>query len=121
MPEVQPHFHAASLVRATIMSAGAAGTHALMQSLASDLGEHGVRANAVAVGVIAGETSKARPVYEDPQINADLERAIDAGGGALGRNITEREAAEALLFLASDASSGTTGQILAVDGGRIFH
>lgn len=100
---------------------GKAGIHALMQSLASELGEYAIRANAVAVGVITGETSKSRPVYDDPQINADLDRAIDAGGGALGRNITEREAAEAVLFLASDASSGTTGQILAVDGGRIFH
>lgn len=100
---------------------GKAGIYALMQSLASELGEEGIRANAVAVGVISGETSRTRPVYDDPQINADLERAIDAGGGALGRNITEREAAEAVLFLASDASSGITGQILAVDGGRIFH
>lgn len=100
---------------------GKAGIHALMQSLASELGELGIRSNAVAVGVITGETSKTRQVYDDPQINADLERAIDAGGGALGRNITEREAAEAVWFLASEASSGTTGQILAVDGGRVFH
>lgn len=100
---------------------GKAGIHALMQSLASELGEHGVRANAVAVGVITGKTSSEQRVYDDPQINEDLDRARDVGGGALRRNITEREAAEAVLFLASEASSGTTGQILAVDGGRVFH
>lgn len=100
---------------------GKAGIHALMQSLASELGEAGIRANAVAVGVIAGKTSQTRRVYDDPQITRDLARAVDAGGGALGRNITEEEAAEAVLFLASAASSGTTGQILVVDGGRVFH
>lgn len=100
---------------------GKAGIHALMQSVASELGASGIRANAVAVGVIDGATSRSTPVQEDPQIAADLKRAVDAGGGALGRNITEDEATEAVLFLAGDASSGMTGQIVAVDGGRIFH
>lgn len=100
---------------------GKAGIHALMQSVASELGETGIRANAVAIGVIAGETSQTMPVFDDPQVNADLKRAVDSEGGALGRNITEREAAETVMFLASDASSGMTGQILAVDGGKFFH
>lgn len=71
---------------------GKAGIHALMQSLASELGDSGIRANAVAVGVITGETSKARPAYDDPQINADLDRAVDAGAARLAgtsRNATQ--------------------------------
>jgi NAD(P)-dependent dehydrogenase (short-subunit alcohol dehydrogenase family) len=100
---------------------GKAGIHALMQCIASEMGPLGVRANAVAVGVIDGATSRARPHDLPADIEADLKRAVDASGGALRRNITETEAAEAVLYLASDDASGTTGQILVVDGGRHFH
>ena len=100
---------------------GKAGIHALAQCLASELGPLGIRVNSVAVGVIDGETSRSLPVDLEPQVREDIEYAIDASGGALRRNVTEREVAEAVLFLASEASSGTSGQILAVDGGRFFH
>ena len=100
---------------------GKAGIHALSQCLASELGPLGVRANALAVGVIEGATTRSTQPHPDPQINADIEAARDASGGALRRNPNEREAAEAVLYLATDASSGTTGQILVVDGGRFFH
>jgi NAD(P)-dependent dehydrogenase (short-subunit alcohol dehydrogenase family) len=100
---------------------GKAGIHALTQCIASEMGPLGVRANAVAVGVIDGATSRARKHDLPAEIEADLKRAVDASAGALRRNITETEAAEAVLYLASDAASGTTGQILVVDGGRYFH
>jgi NAD(P)-dependent dehydrogenase (short-subunit alcohol dehydrogenase family) len=100
---------------------GKAGIHSLAQCLASELGPLGVRVNSVAVGVIDGETAHSFPTDLAPEIHADIQRAIDASDGALRRNVTEREVAEAVLFFASDASSGTCGQILAVDGGRFFH
>lgn len=100
---------------------GKAAINALMQSVAAELGESGIRANAVAIGVIVGPTSQSMPEFDDPQINADLKAAVDTSPMALRRHISEREAAEAVLFLGSDASSGTTGQILAVDGGKVFH
>jgi 3-oxoacyl-[acyl-carrier protein] reductase len=40
---------------------------------------------------------------------------------ATRRMPTERDVAEAVLFLASDAAAGITGQIVVVDGGRFFH
>lgn len=100
---------------------GKAGIHALMQSLASELGPLGVRANAVAIGVIDGVTSRAPMRDMQPQMAEDIGRAVDARQSALRRNITEAEAAEAVLFLAGAASSGITGQILAADAGRLFH
>lgn len=101
-------------------AAGKAGIHSLAQCLASELGPLGVRVNAVAVGVIGGQRHE-MPEDLDPQVRADIEHAVDASGGALRRNPSEAEVADAVLFLASDASSGTSGQILAVDGGRFFH
>ena len=100
---------------------GKAGIHALMQSLAAELGPLGIRANAMAVGIIDGATSREPMRGLPPQMAEDIRRAVDASGGALRRNITEKEAAEAVLFLASGAASGITGQILVADGGRFFH
>ncbi len=100
-------------------AAGKAGIHALAQCLASELGPLGVRVNSVAVGVIGGQTHEL-PEDMDAQVRADIEYAVDASGGALRRNPTEAEVADAVLFLAADASSGTCGQILTVDGGRFF-
>lgn len=101
-------------------AAGKAGIHALAQCLASELGPLGVRVNSVAVGVIGGQTHDL-PRDMDAQLRADIEYAVDASGGALRRNVSASEVADAVLFLASDKSSGTCGQILAVDGGRFFH
>ena len=100
---------------------GKAGIHALMQSLASELGEHGVRANAIAVGSIEGATKRALPAFDDPQVAKDMKLAVELSRGAMGRLVSEQEAADAILFLASEQSAGMTGQIMAVDGGRIFH
>jgi len=99
---------------------GKAGIHALMQCLASELGPSGVRANAVAVGVLEGATRRSLPPL-DPQVRADLESVGDPRLSALRRHPSEQEAAEAALYLASEAAAGVTGQILAVDGGRHFH
>jgi NAD(P)-dependent dehydrogenase (short-subunit alcohol dehydrogenase family) len=100
-------------------AAGKAGIHSLAQCLASELGPLGIRVNSVAVGVIGGQTREL-PGELDAQVRADIEYAVDASRGALRRNPGEAEVAEAVIFLASDASSGTSGQILTVDGGRYF-
>jgi NAD(P)-dependent dehydrogenase (short-subunit alcohol dehydrogenase family) len=86
------------------------GVVALTKSAAIEYAEHGVRVNAVAPGHI--ET-------------AILEQALVRRGGLLDpRNPMHRyglaeEIAETVVFLCSDRSSFTTGELVTIDGGRL--
>jgi NAD(P)-dependent dehydrogenase (short-subunit alcohol dehydrogenase family) len=90
-----------------------AGVEALIRAVAREEGRHGVRANAVAVGVV--EAGMFQTLRTDELAGAWTEAAL--------RNIPLRrfgrasEVAAAAVFLASPAASYITGQILAVDGG----
>jgi NAD(P)-dependent dehydrogenase (short-subunit alcohol dehydrogenase family) len=99
-------------------AAGKAGIHALAQCLAAELGPRGVRVNCVAPGVINGATM--RHHFEDPRQREEF-AASQAALNPLRRMPTDADVAEAALFLASEAAAGITGQILPVDGGRLFH
>ncbi|MCV6592954.1 MAG: SDR family oxidoreductase [Silicimonas sp.] len=76
---------------------------------AAELGEYGIRANVVAPGPV--RTKLAMAVHS-PEIIAAYHDALP-----LNRYGTEREIAEAIVFLASDRASFITGQCLAADGG----
>ena len=76
---------------------------------AAELGEYGIRVNAIAPGPV--RTKLAMAVHTQDIINA-YHDAIP-----LNRYGSEREIAEAIVFLASDKASYVTGQTLAVDGG----
>jgi NAD(P)-dependent dehydrogenase (short-subunit alcohol dehydrogenase family) len=94
-------------------SAAKAGVHALVKNLAIELAVDGIRVNAIAPAVI--ET----PVYDTfltPEQVRDVLPTFNAMH-PLGRNGQASEAAEALLFLASDQASFITGVVLPVDGG----
>ncbi len=86
-----------------------AGLAHLTKQLAVELGEMGIRVNAVAPGPV--DTAMAKAVHS-PAIRADYHDAIP-----LNRYGREEELAEAIYFLCSDKSSYITGQVLAVDGG----
>lgn len=86
-----------------------AGLQHLTKQLAAELGERGVRVNAVAPGPV--ETLMAKQVHT-PAIRADYHDAIP-----LARYGREEEIAEAVFFLASDKASYVTGHTLACDGG----
>ncbi|WP_433678005.1 SDR family NAD(P)-dependent oxidoreductase [Nocardia sp. CA-119907] len=81
------------------------------QSLAVDLGQYGIRANAIAPGYIATEMNRQWLETETAQ-RARLIKRIP-----LGRLGTPHDIAGAFVFLASPASDYITGQLLVVDGG----
>ncbi|MEL6550508.1 MAG: SDR family oxidoreductase [Pseudomonadota bacterium] len=82
---------------------------ALTEQQAAELGEYGIRANAIAPGPV--RTKLAMAVHTQDIIDA-YHDAIP-----LGRYGTEAELANAIVFLCSDKASYITGQTLAVDGG----
>jgi len=86
-----------------------AGVIQLTQQQAVELGEYGIRANAVAPGPV--RTKLAMAVHTQDIIDA-YHDAIP-----LNRYGSEDEIAEAIVFLASDRASYITGQTLAADGG----
>jgi len=90
-------------------SAARAAVANLTKTLAVEWGRHGIRVNAVAPGPI--EASGFTATY-DPRV---VQRARELPLGRLG---TVDEVAAAVLFLASAASSWTTGTTLDVTGGQ---
>jgi 3-oxoacyl-[acyl-carrier protein] reductase len=96
------------------MSKGAATT--LVKGMANDLGDRGIRVNAIAPGpTTSGIARHFYDEYDDP--GAQEKRFADAM--ALGRLGDEKEIAAATLFLASDDSTFVTGHSLLADGGTV--
>ncbi len=91
-------------------AAGKAGLIGLMRVIAAEYGPHGIRANALLPG--GTDTPMGRAVSNTPEALAFVQ-----GLHALKRLATPCEIAQSALYLASDASSFTTGTAMLVDGG----
>lgn len=94
----------------SVYAATKAGLVQLLKTAAAEFGPSGVRANAIAPGVVDTPLTA--------QIKAD-QGWYDAyaAKGALGRWAGPQELAGAAVYLASDAASFVTGSVLYVDGG----
>ena len=93
---------------------------AMSQSLATELGEQGIRVNSVVPGYIWGDTLKGYFNHQAGKYGTSVEQIYDAAAvnSDLKRLPTEDEVASAILFMASDLASGITGQALDVNCGE---
>ena len=93
-----------------VYAATKSGVVLMIRALAAELADRGVRANAIAPGVV------------DTPLTAQIKRHPDWYGAYADKTMLRRwakpeEIAGAVLYLASDASSYTTGSVMFVDGG----
>ncbi len=91
-------------------AASKAGLVGLTQALAVEFGPNGIRVNAILPG--GTDTPMGRVMANTPEAESFI-----AGLHALKRIASPAEIARSVLYLASDASTFTTGSALLVDGG----
>jgi len=100
--KVVPHYN--------VMAVAKAALECTVRYLASDLGKKKIRVNAISAGPI--KTLAARGISGlGDMLKFHAERA------PLGRNVEVKEVGATGVFLASDASSGITGEVIHVDCG----
>ena len=91
------------------------GVHALSKAMAVDLGKDNIRVNAIAPGWIRSDLS-------DDYINAQQDPQTAWEGlykmHPAGRVGEPQDVGRLAVYLASDASSFITGQVMVIDGGR---
>ena len=85
------------------------GIVGITRATAHELAEHGIRVNAVAPGL----TDTAQPRYG----NTEDELAVMGSNVPLGRMTSPEEIAYTAVFLCSEKSAMTTGQVFHVNGG----
>ncbi len=93
-----------------VYAATKSGVVLMIRALAAELADRGIRANAIAPGVV------------DTPLTAQIKEHPDWYGAYADKTMLKRwakpeEIAGAVLYLASDASSYTTGSVMFVDGG----
>src|SRR6202795_2490191 len=100
--KVVPHYN--------VMAVAKAALECSVRYLASDLGKKKIRVNAISAGPL--KTLAARGISG----LGDMLKS-HAARAPLGRNVEVREVGSTGVFLASDASSGITGEVIHVDCG----
>ena len=100
-----------------------AGVVALTRVLAAEAGRHGIRVNAIAPGFVEGGMTTRHVRGADGRVDeARMEASREKARRRtpLGTTGTGQDIANALLFLASDASRYVTGQVIHANGGAFM-
>jgi len=97
--------------------AAKAGVVAVTKALAAEWAPHGIRVNGIAPGVTV--TDQTDWMFKDPSMADYVKEIFD--WTPLGRPAQPEELAGACIYLASDASSYTTGHVIVIDGGHTIH
>jgi enoyl-[acyl-carrier protein] reductase I len=100
--KVVPHYN--------VMGVAKAALEATVRYLAYDMGKHKVRVNAISAGPIKTLAARGVAGFGD-MLSSQAARA------PLQRNVDVNEVADTALFLASDLSTGVTGETIYVDCG----
>ena len=82
----------------------------MTKALGVEWAPQGIRVNAVAPTFVL--TPLTKPMFDDPEFAAEVRRRLPTGELA-----TIEQVADAVRYLACDASGSVTGTILRVDGG----
>jgi len=88
------------------------------KTLAMELGEHGIRVNAIAPGAVAGD--RADLVFQGrAQVSGrsiEEEKRIGLASQSLKELVDPKDIAQLAVFLASDAGKSISGQVIPIDG-----
>jgi NAD(P)-dependent dehydrogenase (short-subunit alcohol dehydrogenase family) len=95
----------------------------LCRTLALDAGPHGVRANVISPGLVAGERLEwvIERQAEAKGIDIDAARSAMLADTPLNRFTTASDVASVAVFLASDAAAGITGEDVNVSSGLVMY
>jgi NAD(P)-dependent dehydrogenase (short-subunit alcohol dehydrogenase family) len=102
-------------------SVSKAGLINFTRTLAMEVGKHNIRVNCISPGPVEGERARKVIAVKSKALNIPVEKIMHdkTSGIALGRFVAAQEVANVAAFLASERSSGITGQNITVDGGMI--
>lgn len=88
---------------------------AMSRSLARELGDDGIRVNALAPGLVMSENVLSNPAWR----GAAAQNTVDSR--AIKREAVPEDMCGTLVYLCSSDSDFVTGQVLVVDGGAVMH
>ena len=94
----------------------------MTEAFAHEVGPYGVRVNALCPGAVHGELMErviARRAEAEGRPAEEIIQVSYTDPAALRKWVSPEEVADAALYLASDASSGITGERIKVDAGRL--